>query len=357
MTAYGATWVTENLAVGGAPMSYAALDALKAEGVDCILNLCAEFCDLKDYEEKSGFEVYYLPIPDEEIPDVAELEKALEWLDESIYLGKKVLIHCRHGIGRTGTVLNSYLLRKGLGHKLAGRRLKPLRAKPQNFAQWRFVRRYGKKEGRLTIREPSLESRNLVDLYPFFADYERAVEDVDVLLAASGEGATDACGLGHKQCCYEPVMLPLVEAVYVAHAVNLALPSERRLDVIEYAASACKRLRRLGYDPEQPTSLTEDIAEGFRERDILCPLNHEGECLIFDQRPLACRKWDLSNEQLQHPAVNLHLPTALESISRNLFFAFTSAFPKGAPPAFPLVDVVSGKFVQTFFHTMLRLGD
>ena len=37
------------------------------------------------------------------------------------------------------------------------------------------MRKYGKKEKPLTIREPSLETRNLVDLFPFFADYEALV--------------------------------------------------------------------------------------------------------------------------------------------------------------------------------------
>jgi protein-tyrosine phosphatase len=113
--AYSATWVTDQLAVGAAPMSYEQLDCLRAEGIGAILNLCGEFCDLHDIECAAGFEVYHMPLADEEAPELAELEKALAWLDEAIYLGKKVLIHCRHGIGRTGTVLNAYLLRRGLG--------------------------------------------------------------------------------------------------------------------------------------------------------------------------------------------------------------------------------------------------
>ena len=88
-----------------------------SSGIGAILNLCAEFCDLHSIEEKAGFEVWYLPIADEEAPDLQELEKALDWLDECLYLGKKVLVHCRFGIGRTGTVVNAYLLRKGLGHE------------------------------------------------------------------------------------------------------------------------------------------------------------------------------------------------------------------------------------------------
>ncbi|BBD09828.1 protein-tyrosine phosphatase family protein [Desulfovibrio ferrophilus] len=354
--AYIPDWVTDQIAVGGAPMSYPALDALRAEGLDCILNLCAEFCDLKDYEEQSGFEVYYFPIPDEETPDLAELEKALEWMDEAIYLGKKVLIHCRHGIGRTGTVLNAYLLRKGLGHKLAGRKLKPLRAKPQNFAQWRFVRRYGKQEGRLTVREPSLEAKHLVDLYPFFADYERTVEDVDVLLQGACSGPCEHCGQDHDRCCFELVTLCFAEAVYIAHTINMVLDSAKRLEVIERGAAASKRIRQLGYTPENPDSLTASLWHGYSESRIRCPLSHEGQCLIYDSRPLNCRMSDLDSEQARHLAVTKFLPKTLRAISANLFFAYTSKFPDGRPPIFTLPDVVSGKFVQTFFHHLLRLS-
>ena len=92
MSQYPITWITDGLAVGYAPMSYAELDSIKARGVDAIVNLCAEFSDLHTIEESSGFEVCYLPIWDEETPDLEDMEKALAWLDEALYLGKKVLV-------------------------------------------------------------------------------------------------------------------------------------------------------------------------------------------------------------------------------------------------------------------------
>ena len=42
------------------------------------------------------------------------------------------MAHCRFGVGRTGTFVTSYLLRKGLGLKLASRKLKKTRANPTN---------------------------------------------------------------------------------------------------------------------------------------------------------------------------------------------------------------------------------
>ena len=75
MSDYTLTWITESLAVGHAPMSYDDLDYIRAQGIGAIVNLCGEFCDLHEIEEQSGFEVYFLPIPDETAPDMAELEK------------------------------------------------------------------------------------------------------------------------------------------------------------------------------------------------------------------------------------------------------------------------------------------
>ncbi|MGD9950760.1 MAG: dual specificity protein phosphatase family protein, partial [Desulfobulbus sp.] len=119
MPEYQLTWITEQLATGYAPMSYEELDFIRDQGITAIVNLCGEFCDLHQIEEKSGFEVYYLPVDDECAPDLDEMEKALEWLDEAVYLKKKVLVQCRHGFGRTGTFVSAYLLRRGLGLKLA----------------------------------------------------------------------------------------------------------------------------------------------------------------------------------------------------------------------------------------------
>ena len=88
-TTYSLDWITDSLAVGQAPMSYDSLDFIRAQGIGAIMNLCAEFCDLHWIEADAGFQVYYFPIPDEEAPDLPELEKALDWLDECLYLGKK----------------------------------------------------------------------------------------------------------------------------------------------------------------------------------------------------------------------------------------------------------------------------
>ncbi|MCJ2163488.1 MULTISPECIES: dual specificity protein phosphatase family protein [unclassified Pseudodesulfovibrio] len=346
--AYKVIWVTDQLGVGHAPMSHPQLNAIRAQGVDAILNLCGEFCDLHDIEKDAGFEVHYLPLEDEEAPGLIELEKTLAWLDEAIYLGKKVLIHCRHGIGRTGTVLNAYLLRRGLGHKLAGRALKKLKSKPANFVQWRTVRKYGKQSGQLTVREPSLEFKRLVDLSPFFNDYIELVQRVE----ESGQAVDGlACGLDHAQCCTTPVRLTLAEAVYISNRINQKLSGEERLKVIERAVATAQAERQANKDVGQGR-------EGeycLSEVGTVCPLLDDGNCLLFEQRPLQCRAFGLDQSGDGGLWGELITP-ALNKISSEIWLAYTGSMASVDMPHFALPDVVSGKFMETIFRYMMEQG-
>ncbi|WP_321402965.1 dual specificity protein phosphatase family protein [Maridesulfovibrio sp.] len=347
--AYKLTWITDQLAVGCAPMSHAQLDSLLAQGIDGIVNLCGEFCDLHEIEQEAGFEVYYLPVEDEEAPGLVELEKGLAWLDEAIYLGKKVLVHCRHGIGRTGTFLNAYLLRRGLGHKLAGKKMKDLRSKPANFSQWWTIRKYGRKSGKLTARTPTVEFNRKVDLSPFFNDYLQLAGEVEQL-AAKSEGLQQ-CGLDHKRCCRTPLSITLAEALHLSHCVNLELTHEARLEVIEKAMSTARIERRAMRE------LAADNEAGFclSGVDSTCPLLEAGKCRLFDFRPLQCRAFGLDSSE-NGRLWRETLSPGLDSISSQIWFACTGVMQGGSLPHFSLPDVVSGKFIEVLFKIMMEQG-
>lgn len=337
------TWVTDQLAVGAAPMSYAQLDHLKSLGIGAILNLCGEFCDLHEIEAAAGFEVYHLPLADEEAPELTELEKALAWLDEAIYLGKKVLIHCRHGIGRTGTVLNAYLLRRGLGHRLAWLKLRSLRSKPANFEQWWTIRKYGKKSPKLTVCEPSLEMRRVVNLAPFFSDYEAMSARIDDL---AGYELRQSCGRDHDRCCGTPIRLRMIEAVYLTHKMNTALSSETRLTAIGRAVESAKRERAAARDMSNASACLSDAS-------ATCPLSVDRTCIVYAYRPLQCRTFGLDADTSADLWDNVLAPS-LDRLSQELWMAFVGSIVQDALPAFALADVVSGRYVQTFFHLMLE---
>ncbi len=303
---YQLTWLTSQLAVGYAPMSYEELDSIKYQGIVAIVNLCGEFTDLHEIEEQSGFEVCYLPTPDECAPDMEKMKEALEWLDEALYLKKKVLVHCRHGHGRTGTFISAYFLRRGLALKYTEKTLKGTRANPTNYSQWKLLKKYSKQQGQLDAREASIENPSTINLLPFFKDYE-------ALLAEAGTTELDTA------ICNNMFDLQLVEAVYVSNIINSQLSREKRNSVLERALSKV--------NPEK----------------YICPLFEEGTCLICDRRPLRCRNI-LDEEQKKM------LDSVTKNISQNIFLALTESFPSSDDLHFSIVDTVSGRFVQHYFQ-------
>jgi len=153
--------VGQGLAVGAMPCKEAHLDLLRAHGVSAVLNLCAEFCDLPDIEREHGLKVFYLPIDDYDVPDPEALDKALAWVRAQADQGGRVYVHCRFGMGRTGTVLYCLLLGRGLRLPEVERACKGLPARPVNAKQWRFVTDYARRRGLGATWRDSLPGRVL----------------------------------------------------------------------------------------------------------------------------------------------------------------------------------------------------
>ncbi len=357
MSGYQITWITDHIAVGSAPMSYDDLDAIRAQGVDAIVNLCGEFCDLYEIEEKTGFEVYYLPIPDESAPDMEDMEKALAWLDEAVYLGKKILVHCRFGIGRTGTFVTAYLIRKGLGLKLAARKLKKSRANPSAYSQWRLVKKYSKKTGVLKIREPSLESGNVVDLSTYFAEYEALIRKttVDIDTARKSTPGFSSCGDQSDSCCRRYFEVQLIEAIYLNNRMNRFLKSGLRARVIRDAVLVSRRTaglqRQLAARGRSEKENQKALAEAYGRQALDCPLNHDHRCLLCDYRPISCRIHGLPAGVIDTDFII----TMLQDLSRNVFFSFSGFFLDNEQLSFSLADTVSGRFVQQYFYYLADL--
>ncbi len=75
------------------------------------------------------------PIPDASLPTREEMKAILDCIDSALANNRKVYVHCRAGIGRTGTVVGCYLVRHGLASDQALRRLQEL-YREASQSQW-----------------------------------------------------------------------------------------------------------------------------------------------------------------------------------------------------------------------------
>ncbi|WP_457751987.1 protein-tyrosine phosphatase family protein [Thermococcus sp.] len=57
--------------------------------------------------------VLHFPLPDFSAPSIEDLLKILHWIEERVREGKRVLIHCVGGLGRSGTVAVAWLMYSG----------------------------------------------------------------------------------------------------------------------------------------------------------------------------------------------------------------------------------------------------
>ncbi|ABM29743.1 protein-tyrosine phosphatase family protein [Nitratidesulfovibrio vulgaris] len=323
------TWVTPHIAAGPAPVSAAHLEALREQGIVAILNVCEELCTLADTEEAAGFEVRFLPIEDEGAPEPDALEEVLDWLDESVWRGRKVYVHCRWGVGRTGTVLHAYLLRRGLSPRRAEHFLSRLRSRPTSYTQWRSLRRFARRNPALTVREAAVEPGVADAMTPVLRDLARLVQEVERHVEAATPGTSpeafaDAprCGRDHVRCCATPPTLTLAEAAALTAAMDALLSSTQRDEL------------------RQKTS---------RGSGVPCPLLHDQRCLLYEARPLRCRTADM-DETARLRLLEEVVADTLDDLDRRVFGLLAGCTPATSPPCFPIVEVLSGRYVATTFR-------
>lgn len=68
------------------------------------------------------------PIVDHSTAPADTINRALDDLEEALNAGRNVLVHCKAGIGRTATIIGTYLIRQGLTGPQALDRIAELRA-------------------------------------------------------------------------------------------------------------------------------------------------------------------------------------------------------------------------------------
>lgn len=107
------------------------LDALIEAGIDTFIDLTKEDENipyenmLKEqsqiYDRDARY--YRFPIGDFGLPTPELMKTILDKIDQSLQAGGRVYVHCWGGIGRTGTTVGCYLVRRGLSGEEALRQL------------------------------------------------------------------------------------------------------------------------------------------------------------------------------------------------------------------------------------------
>ncbi|MCB1139392.1 MAG: dual specificity protein phosphatase family protein, partial [Leptospiraceae bacterium] len=127
------------------------LDTIRETGIDSVM--CLVTPDELDYYgvpgllqhyRENGLVAFDFPILDQHAPSLSGLQAALTWLEEQREDGRKVLIHCVGGLGRSGLVAAAHLMQSGLGFDEAVEVVRHARSERaiETTEQMEFLRRF-----------------------------------------------------------------------------------------------------------------------------------------------------------------------------------------------------------------------
>jgi ADP-ribosylglycohydrolase len=117
------------------------LSRLLQAGVECFIDL-TQPGEVERYDEELPPGVEYLrkPVKDHGLPDVREhMEEILDCLHDALRTGRRIYVHCRAGIGRTGMVVGCLLVERGMGGDEALDELNRLWRQSERAATWSWV--------------------------------------------------------------------------------------------------------------------------------------------------------------------------------------------------------------------------
>ena len=136
-------WIAEHLAIGARFPMEACESLVREHGVQSVVDVRQEASDDPEALGRHGLELLHLPTPDMAGVPVDLLDRGVDWVRGRMSLGRRVLIHCEHGIGRSALLGCCVLVAEGAAPLDALRHAKSRRkvmafsvAQQQRFVEW-----------------------------------------------------------------------------------------------------------------------------------------------------------------------------------------------------------------------------
>jgi atypical dual specificity phosphatase len=123
----GFSWIEKpTLAALGRPGSIEEMRWLRQQGIEVLISLTEERLP-RDWGDEAGLLVFHEPLEDMEAPSQEQLDRCISAISRAIASNMPVAVHCGAGLGRTGVVLASYLVSRGMNAATAIARIRRLR--------------------------------------------------------------------------------------------------------------------------------------------------------------------------------------------------------------------------------------
>ncbi len=116
--------IDEHFYLGGTLM-FDDVERLQQQGVQAVINLCAERQDDEQRLGKAEMAYLWLPVLDMCAPTLNQIEQGLRWIQREQQRGCIIYIHCAAGVGRSTTLLACwYVYHQGMSVAGAMRHIK-----------------------------------------------------------------------------------------------------------------------------------------------------------------------------------------------------------------------------------------
>jgi len=97
----------------GARVSGEDVVRIKQAGIGAVLDMIAEFAPPRELRNHGGIVYMSIPVLDGTAPSMKDLEHGVRFIREAFGAGRKVLVHCTFGHGRSATVVAAAMIAEG----------------------------------------------------------------------------------------------------------------------------------------------------------------------------------------------------------------------------------------------------